>query len=466
MTKGTNTMKLCVIGTGYVGLVGAAIFSDWGNDVIGVDKDIEKIERIKKGDMPIYEPGLSEIVLKNVAQNKLLFTTSIAEGIKDAEIVFICVGTPQSETGAADLTAVWEVAKEIGKNISGYKVVVTKSTVPVGTNEKVKLLIQENLGDKNVEFDVASNPEFLREGSSVDDMMLPDRTVIGTETEKAMSVMKRLYEHLGTPIVECDLRSAEMIKYAANGFLATKISFINEIAQLCERAGADVSVVSKGMGLDKRIGSAFLNAGIGYGGSCFPKDVSALYKTSSDQDYDFKLLRSVMEINKSQRDHFVSKVTRHFGKNLSGKTFGVLGLAFKGNTDDIRESVAIEVVKKLRGMGAKLKVYDPQAMYNSKIVLGDISIEYCLSMYDVMHGSDALFILTEWKEFAGIELDKVKSLLTSPVIFDGRNLLDRKKTEGAGFTYFAVGKRTNGVVKIDTRNLYQTAILNGHNENH
>lgn len=453
-------MKLCVIGTGYVGLVGAAIFSDWGNSVVGVDIDSEKIEKIKKGEMPIYEPGLSEIVLKNISENRLSFTTSIAEGIREAEIVFICVGTPQSETGAADLTAVWEVAKEIGKNLNGYKVIVTKSTVPIGTNEKVKTIVYENLSDKTVEFDVASNPEFLREGSSVDDMMVPDRTVIGSDSEKALGVLKQLYSHLNSPIVACDLRSAELIKYASNGFLATKISFINEIAQICDRAGADVSVVSKGMGLDRRIGPSFLSAGIGYGGSCFPKDVAALYKTSTDQDYDFKLLRGVMEVNVAQREHFLNKVARHMGKNLSGKTFAILGLAFKGNTDDIRDSVSIEIAKRLRGLGARLRVYDPQAMYNAKMQLGDINIEYCLDMYDAVRGADALFVLTEWSEFSTIDLEKVKTLLKNPIIFDGRNLLDRSKVEGAGFTYFAVGKRTNGMVKIDTRNLYSTVLLN------
>ncbi len=458
-------MKLCVIGTGYVGLVGAAIFSDWGNEVIGVDKDASKIERIKAGDMPIYEPGLSEIVLNNIKENRLTFTTSVADGIKDAEIVFVCVGTPQSETGAADLSAVWEVAEEIGKNLTGYKVIVTKSTVPVGTNEKVKTIIRAN-AKEGMEFDVASNPEFLREGSSVDDMKVPDRTVVGTETAKALEVMTRLYTHLGKPIVACDLRSAEMIKYASNGFLATKITFINEMAQLCERAGADVCTVAKGMGLDRRVGPAFLNAGIGYGGSCFPKDVAALYKTSTDQDYDFSLLRGVMEVNKAQKDHFVFKVTRLLGKNLSGKTLAVLGLAFKGDTDDIRESVSIEIVKLLRGMGAKLKVYDPEAMDNAKKVLGDVSVEYCKSSYETMEGADALFILTEWKEFSGIDLEKVKSLLKEPIIFDGRNMLDKEAVQKSGYTYFAIGKRTNGVEKIDSRKSDQRSAFltngNGH----
>lgn len=443
-------MKLCVIGTGYVGLVGAAIFSDWGNEVIGVDIDAEKIERIKKGEMPIYEPGLSEIVLRNISENRLSFTTSLEDGVKNSEVVFICVGTPQSETGDADLSAVWKVAEDIGKSIDSYKVVVTKSTVPVGTNEKVKRVIQDNL-QRNVEFDVVSNPEFLREGYSVEDMMQPDRTVIGSDSKRALSIMRTLYEHLERPIVECDLKSAEMVKYASNAFLASKISFINEMAQICERSGADVSVVAKGMGLDNRIGPRFLNAGIGYGGSCFPKDVAALYKTSTDQAYDFKLLRGVMEVNEIQKNYFVSKVTRFLGGNLSGKTLGVLGLSFKENTDDIRDSVAIEIVKIVRGLGAQVKVYDPQAMYNAKKSLGSTSIEYCLDKYEVMNDADALLILTEWKEFANIDLDKVKSMLKTPVIFDGRNLLDRDKVESSGFTYFAVGKRTKGVELLDER---------------
>jgi len=441
-------MKICVIGTGYVGLVGAAIFSDWGNEVIGVDIDIDKIERIKKGEMPIYEPGLSEIVLKNISENRLFFTTSISEGVRNSDVVFICVGTPQSETGDADLSAVWKVAADIGKNLNDYKVIVTKSTVPVGTNEKIKKLIKENLVE-NVDFDIVSNPEFLREGYSVEDMKNPDRTVIGSDSEKALSIMRSLYDHLGKPILECDLRSAEMIKYASNAFLASKISFINEMAQICERSGADVSVVSKGMGLDNRIGPRFLNAGIGYGGSCFPKDVAALYKTSTDQAYDFKLLRGVMEVNEIQKDYFVSKVVRYFGKNLSERTMGVLGLAFKENTDDIRDSVAIEIVKQLRGLGAYIKVFDPQAMFNAKKVLGETSIKYCLDKYEAIENSDALVILTEWKEFANLDLQKVKSMLKNPVIFDGRNLLNREKVESSGFVYFAVGKRTNGVELLD-----------------
>lgn len=455
-------MNLAVIGTGYVGLVGAAVFSDWGNNVVGIDIDEGKIAQIKKGDMPIYEPGLSEIVLKNIKEERLSFTTSLKDGISNAEIVFICVGTPQSETGAADLSAVWNVAKEIGENLNDYKVIVTKSTVPVGTNENVFKIIKEIVGDR-VEFDVASNPEFLREGSSVEDMRAPDRTVIGSSSEKAMDIMKRLYEHLNKPIVESDLRSAELIKYASNAFLATKISFINEIGQLCERSGADVSVVAKGMGLDSRIGPRFLNAGIGYGGSCFPKDVAALYNTSTNQEYDFKLLRGVMEVNELQKEYFISKIERCMGKNLSDKTLAVLGLSFKDNTDDIRESVAIKLVKRLRGMGAKIKVYDPQAINNAKEELGSGSIAYIDDIYVAMESADALVILTEWKEFAELDLNKVKELLKEPLIFDGRNVLSRKDVENKGFTYFAIGKRTNGVDKIDKRKYRSTAMLTNGN---
>jgi len=458
-------MKLCVIGTGYVGLVGAAIFADWGNQVVGVDIDETKIQKINSGEMPIYEPGLSEIVLRNISEGRLSFTTSLKDGMRDAEIVCICVGTPQGETGAADLSAVWAVAKEIGQNLDSYKVIVTKSTVPVGTNEKVKQIVKANLkGD--IDFDVASNPEFLREGSSVHDMRNTDRTVIGSDSKKALEVLRKLYTHLGTPIVESDLRSAEMIKYASNAFLACKISFINEMAQMCERAGADISVVAKGMGLDKRVGPDFLQASIGYGGSCFPKDVAALYKTSNDQDYDFKLLRSVMEVNKQQKEYFFRKITGYMGDTLEGKTFGVLGLAFKGNTDDIRYSVAVEIVKMLRGLGAKVKAFDPQAMSNAKKVLGEEGIKYCLDKYEAMEGVDALLILTEWKEFAYLDLDKVKSLLKTPLIFDGRNLLEKDKVQDSGFVYFAVGKCTNGMDALAGKTkIYQTAVLNGNNGN-
>jgi len=451
-------MKICVIGTGYVGLVGAAVFSDWGNEVVGVDIDADKIERIKAGEMPIYEPGLSQIVSDNIKKGKLSFTTSLYEGMQDAELVFICVGTPQSDSGAADLSAVWNVSKEIGRNLRSYKVIVTKSTVPVGTNEKIKEIIRDNLNIP-VDFDVASNPEFLREGTSVEDMRDPDRTVIGSDSGKALNILKILYGHLGKPIVECDLRSSEMIKYASNAFLATKISFINEMAQLCERAGANVSLVAKGMGLDNRIGPKFLRAGIGYGGSCFPKDVAALYRTSTNQAYDFKLLRGVMEVNDRQRNHFIYKVQHYLGENLSNKTLAVLGLAFKSDTDDIRESVSVKIVQELRGLGARINVYDPQAMLNAKSKLGERNIKYCLGKYDAMEGADAVLILTEWPDFANLDLDKVRSLVKEPVIFDGRNMLDPEEVEARGFTYFAVGKVTNGLNVITEREFGQPGVI-------
>ncbi len=452
--------KLCVIGTGYVGLVGAAIFADWGNEVYGVDIDAAKIKKIERGEMPIYEPGLAEIVLKNVKNGRLKFTTSLAEGIKNAEIVFICVGTPQGDHGGADLSAVWAVAEQIGKNLKSYKVIVTKSTVPVGTNERVQEIIAEHAGD--VKFDVASNPEFLREGSSVEDMQKTDRTIIGSESKKALKILSELYEHLGSPIVQADLRSAELIKYASNAFLATKISFINEMAQICERSGADVEVVAKGMGLDNRIGPKMLHASTGYGGSCFPKDVAALYRTSTDQAYDFKLLRGVMEVNERQKEYYVRNITACYGKNLTGKTFTCLGLAFKYNTDDVRESTAIKIIQLLRGYGASVRVYDPAAMENAKAELGNDNVYYAKSVMDALKGADALCILTEWAEFGSLTPADLKGL-KDKAIYDGRNMLNRRELEQAGFTYFAIGKRTNGTEKIGDIN-GTFAVLNRRNK--
>lgn len=450
-------MKICVIGTGYVGLVGAAIFADKGHSVVGVDMNQDKISKILQGVMPIYEPGLDEVVLKNVKKGKLKFTTSTADGVKESDVIFICVGTPMGETGAADLSAVMAVAKEIAHNLNGYKIVVTKSTVPVGTNERVEKVILENM-PKSAEFDVVSNPEFLREGTAIEDMRTTNRTVVGAKSERAFKLMRELYKDFDAPIVECDLRSAEMIKYASNAMLATKISFINEIGQLCERAGANVQVVAEGMGLDKRIGKAFLNAtGVGYGGSCFPKDVVALYKTSTDQAYDFKLLRSVMEVNELQKYNFLKKITRAMGDNLSDFTISVLGLAFKGDTDDIRESGAIKMIRMLRGQGAKLRVYDPAAMENTKKVLGTDAIYYAKDEYDAIKEADALCIFTEWEQFKKLDLAKTKGLMRGKLLFDARNLLDQKAVEETGFTYFAVGKRTNGYT--EDGDIVSTAIL-------
>ena len=457
--------KICVIGTGYVGLVGAAMMADWGNEVIGVDIDEEKLKMIESGKMPIYEPGLEDVVLRNIHNKRLSFTTSIAKGMKEVEIVFICVGTPQGDDGRANLRYVWEVAKDIGKHLTHYVVVVTKSTVPVGTNERVRNIVSEH-APKAVQFDVASNPEFLAEGTAVRDMQNTHRTVIGSDSDKALGILRDLYKHLPSPIVECDLRTAEMIKYASNALLATKISFINEIGQLCERAGADVSVVARGMGYDKRIGNAFLNVSIGYGGSCFPKDVAALYRTSTDQAYDFKLLRGVMEVNERQRFYFVNKIREYYGKNLSEKTISCLGLAFKARTDDIRESAAVKVVQDLRGMGANVRVYDPQAMENTRKEIGDKNVYYAKDMYDAIEGSDGICILTEWEDFIEIDLDRARKLLKDVVIFDGRNLLNQELVESSGYLYFAIGKVTNGLAHLsgmDSKASYSDALLkNGH----
>lgn len=437
-------MKICIIGTGYVGLVGAAVFSDMGNTIIGVDKDVEKIAKIIKGEMPIYEPGLDEIVLRNLAEKRLSFTTSIKEGVENSDVIFICVGTPQGNTGAADLSAVINVSKSIGESLNGYKVIVTKSTVPVGTNERVEKTVREN-AKPGAEFDIVSNPEFLKEGYAIEDMRNTNRTIVGAKSERAFKVMRELYKAFDAPIVECDIRSAEMIKYASNAFLATKISFINEIAQLCERAGANVDIVADGMGLDKRIGRAFLYPNeVGYGGSCFPKDVAALYKTSTDQAYDFKLLRSVMEVNDLQKFKYMQKITKFYGEDLSKLTIAVLGLSFKENTDDIRESGSIKIVRLLKGYGAKIRAFDPAAIGNTKKLLGDDYMYYANDVYDAVSGADAVCLLTEWSDIKNLDLDKTAKLVKEKVIFDARNLLNQQKTEDAGFTYFATGKRTNG----------------------
>lgn len=431
-------MKLCVIGTGYVGLVGAAVFADWGHKVIGVDNNPSKIKMITNGEMPIYEPGLKELVSNGVANGNLKFTTSLKEGLKDAEIIFICVGTPMSEDGSADLKFIYQVADEVSSNLeTSGKIIAIKSTVPVGTNRKVREYIKQKT---DIEFFSASVPEFLREGSSIEDMNKTDRTIIGVESEEAGNKISDLFKHLNSPIIVCDLESAELIKYASNSFLATKISFINEISQICDLSGADVSKVSLGMGLDSRIGPKFLNASIGYGGSCFPKDVKALYKTSRDFGYEFKILESVMEVNSNQKFFFLDKIKKIYGNDLKGKKVGVLGLAFKNDTDDIRESVAIEIVKILQGMGADLKVYDPQALENSKAVLGKNNIKYLENSEEVFEDTDFLVILTEWPEFKEISEDNL-SKLRDKKVFDGRNLLNKKKLNALGLEYYCIGKK-------------------------
>jgi len=429
-------MKICVIGTGYVGLVGSAVFSDWGHQVIGVDNNPQKLEMIQRGEMPIYEPGLKELVLKNISNGNLKFTNSIKDGIQEAEIIFICVGTPMDLDGRADLKYIYEVADEISKHLNEPKIISIKSTVPVGTNRKVREYIKSKT---NIDFFSVSVPEFLREGSSIEDMNKTDRTVIGSNSSEAIEKVASLFSHLNSPIVKCDLESAELIKYAANSFLATKISFINEISQICDLTGANVSRVAEGMGLDSRIGPKFLNASIGYGGSCFPKDVQALFSTSSDLGYSFQILDSVMKANKNQKYTFIQKIKKVYGENLSGKRIAVWGLAFKNDTDDVRESVAIEVVRILRGMGASINAYDPAALETGKQVLGESSIVYSSSKEECLENADFLVILTEWKEFIVSDLS-LFSKLNDKTIFDGRNLLDKNTLSDSGIKYFCIGK--------------------------
>ena len=430
-------MKICVIGTGYVGLVGSAVFADWGNQVIGVDNNPEKIKMIESGLMPIFEPGLKELVAKGISSGNLKFTNSLKDGVSDAEIIFICVGTPMGDDGSADLKYIYQVADEIALEMKTPKIISIKSTVPVGTNRKVRDYIKSKT---SIEFDSVSVPEFLREGSSIEDMNHTDRTVIGSDNMDAIEKVSSLFTHLNSPIVKCDLESAELIKYASNSFLATKISFINEIAQICDLSGADVSKVAQGMGLDSRIGPKFLNASIGYGGSCFPKDVQALYKTSSDLGYHFNILDSVIKANKDQKYYFVEKIKKVYGDNLQGKVVSCLGLAFKNDTDDIRESVAVEVVKILKNMGASIKAFDPEAMPNTKKVLGEDGILYCSTAIESVKDCDFLVILTEWKEFKDLE-DSLLTTIKDKNIFDGRNLLDRNKLSSLGINYYCIGRK-------------------------
>ncbi len=458
--KTQHPTNIAVIGTGYVGLVGSAVFADWGHTVVGIDIDQRKIDSILNGIMPIFEPGLEERVAMGLENGRLRFTTSYEDGLRDADVVFICVGTPSEDSGAADLSAVLKVAELIGKNLDRYKVIVTKSTVPVGTNLLVKQAVRR-FAPAEVTFDVASCPEFLAQGTSVRDMYNSDRTVIGSDSEKALEIVSNIYRHLKAPLVLMDLASAEMVKYASNAFLATKISFADSMATLCEKAGADIVHVTRGMGLDHRINPYFLNAGLGWGGSCFPKDVKALAFQASQMSLPLPLLEGTMGTNRRVHKVFFAKAVDYFGKNMSGLTFAVLGLAFKGGTDDDRESPAIKVIQRMRGAGANIRVYDPEATVKARATLGDVSIEYCDEPYTAMDGADALFILTDWQEFKGIDLVLTKSLLKNPVIFDGRNLLDMDVVQDLGFLLFAVGRQTNGLLELQKRDKSYHALLNG-----
>ncbi|MDF2189746.1 UDP-glucose/GDP-mannose dehydrogenase family protein [Paraflavitalea sp. CAU 1676] len=434
-------MKIAVVGTGYVGLVTGTCFAETGNDVTCVDIDKSKVDKLSNGQITIYEPGLEKLFLRNLKEERLRFTTSLEDGIKDAAIIFLALPTPPGEDGSADLKYILGVADHLGKILKDYKVIVDKSTVPVGTAEKVHAAVAKNFKG---EFDVVSNPEFLREGVAVDDFMKPDRVVIGASSERARKVMGELYAPFvrsGNPVINMDVRSAELTKYAANSFLATKISFMNEIAQLCERLGADVDMVRRGVGSDERIGKRFLFPGIGYGGSCFPKDVQALVKSSTEVDYDFQILNAVMDVNEKQKLHLMPKISKYFKGDLKGKKFALWGLAFKPNTDDIREAPALYMIDELTAAGATLIVFDPEAMANVKGVIGD-KVEYAENQYDALEGADALIIATEWNEFRTPNFLKMVTALKNKVIFDGRNLFEGAAVKELGFYYESIGRAT------------------------
>jgi len=438
-------MKISVIGTGYVGLVSGTCFAETGVTVTCIDINQQKIDMLNKGHIPIYEPGLEDIYKKNVEKGRLTFSTNLEESIKDADVVFIAVGTPPDEDGSADLKYVLGVAREIGKSLDHYIVVVTKSTVPVGTSAKVKSVILEELGKRgvNIPFDVASNPEFLKEGSAVDDFLKPDRIVIGTESENAQKVMSRLYKPFllnGHPIIFMDILSSEMTKYAANSMLATKISFINDIANLCEIVGADVDSVRKGIGSDARIGYKFIYPGTGYGGSCFPKDVQALVRTADENGYSLDILKAVEAVNYRQKTVLFSKIYKHFQGDLKGKKIALWGLAFKPKTDDMREAPSLVIIDKLLEAGATVIAYDPVAMEEAHRILGD-KIDYAKDEYEVCIDADALVLVTEWSEFRSPNFRVLKKLLKNKLIFDGRNIYDPVEMAEQGFNYYAIGRK-------------------------
>jgi len=432
-------MNICVIGTGYVGLVTGSCFAEFGLNVTCVDNDEQKIALLQKGTSPIFEPGLEEMVKRNLREGRLVFTTEIDKAVEKSLVIFIAVGTPPKKDGSVDMTYIDEVARKIGENLNGYKVIATKSTVPVGTGERIRKVIQQ-YERKKVNFDIVSNPEFLREGAAIEDFMRPNRVVIGAASEQAMAIMKDLYSPLyliEAPFVITNIETAEMIKYASNAFLATKVSFINEIANICEKVGADVNIVAKGMGLDQRIGSKFLHAGPGYGGSCFPKDTLGIAKIAEKYGYRFEIVRSVMKVNEKQKERMVAKVKEALG-NLKGKTIAVLGLSFKPNTDDMREAPSLKIISSLQREGAKIRAYDPKAMEVARKIFK--KIEYGKDPYDVAKGSDALLIITEWNQFRNLDLKRLQKILKSPVFLDFRNIYEPAKMREMGFKYFAVGR--------------------------
>jgi UDPglucose 6-dehydrogenase len=436
-------MKVAIVGSGYVGLVTGTCFAEVGIDVMCVDIDKKKIENLKNGIIPIYEPGLEEMVHRNTKKGRLQFTTSIAEALEDCEVLFSAVGTPPGEDGSADLQYVLSVARDCGKHMKDYVLVVTKSTVPVGTALKVKNAIQEELDKRGVKipFDVASNPEFLKEGAAIDDFLKPDRIVVGLDSTRAEDLMKSLYKPFtlnGHPVIFMDITSAEMTKYAANSMLATKISFMNDIANLCEIVGADINMVRKGIGSDSRIGNKFIYPGIGYGGSCFPKDVKALIHTAEDFNYELKVLKAVEAVNQDQKSVLFNKVMKHFNGNIKGKTIAIWGLSFKPQTDDMREAPSLVIIEKLLGAGAKIKAYDPVAMKEASHTLGD-SITYADEQYEALIDADCLLLVTEWSEFKFPNLKIMRKLLNQTVIFDGRNIYDAAEMKRNDFTYYCIG---------------------------
>jgi len=440
-------MKITVIGTGYVGLVTGTCFAEVGVDVTCIDIDQKKIENLNKGILPIYEPGLEEMVLRNTQKQRLHFSTSLVENIKLSEVAFIAVGTPPDEDGSADLKYVLAVASSIGQHMEKPLVVVTKSTVPVSTAEKVRKAVQAELDKRGakIDFYVASNPEFLKEGAAIEDFMKPDRIVVGTDRPEAEEIMRKLYKPFlmnGHPIIFMDIPSAEMTKYAANAMLATKISFMNDVANLCEIMGADVNMVRKGIGSDARIGTKFIYPGVGYGGSCFPKDVKALIKTAKEKNYNMRILNAVEEVNDKQKEVLFNKVKTHFKGDIKGKKFALWGLSFKPKTDDMREAPSLVIIEKLLGEGASVVAYDPVAMHEAERMIGK-TISYATDMYDALNGADALLIVTEWPEFRVPDFDNITKRLKNKVLFDGRNIFDPQDMKKAGYDYYCIGIKTN-----------------------
>lgn len=437
-------MNISVVGTGYVGLVTGSVFSDLGNDVICVDNDEEKIEMLQRAEMPIYEPGLEEMVRRNMEDHRLTFTSDLHRAVEQSDVIFICVGTPPTDTGEPNMSYVQQVAKGIARSLNRYKVIVNKSTVPVGTGHLVREIVETNRR-RNVDFDVVSNPEFLREGSAIKDTLEPDRIVIGAPNQVVAMKILELYAPLERPMIITDVASAEMIKYASNAFLATKISFANSIANICDEVGADIVQVIKGMGMDSRIGMAFLNPGLGYGGSCFPKDSSALVQTAEKVGYDFKLLKSVIEVNREQPQRFYDRIRASLGHDLNGKSVGVLGLAFKPNTDDMRDARSLDLITRLLADGAEVRAYDPIAIENTRRIFPQIC--YAKNPYEVAEDADALLIVTEWNEFKLLNMERIKSVMKRPLLFDGRNIYDPVRLRRLGFEYHCVGRTAAALQK-------------------